>query len=265
MPFTSRLYVILHPNQSLVVSQLPPREFTLHYQTRSRAQNPPKLIFFELESTFDHPYFGLKEILQEVSSQERTTPKRTKFVSCYRVLEHIDPEAVRQLFIATVDGFILPLQPAPVIKSRSETTEADRLRIFAEICPLGVLALTRLGPWQYGEMITRPPHRKGAPAMFFTQVDMDIDEFRARLKVNPFTPCPFTSIHPARLESAVEEFERQPDKVVKGLCLSSSIDEMSYAHVKHGFWFVSQGKSVFFQMPSAREIEATNFKFWRSM
>lgn len=265
MGFENRVYVILHPNQALIVSQLPPSEFALHYQARSRSQSPNKLLFFELDSTFDHPYFGLQDALNALARHSSSSPKRTKFVSCYRVLEHLSPSAVKELYISTEEGFIMPLHPAPVISAKSQTTEVERLRIFAEICPLSVLALTRLGPGQFGRLITTPPFVKGAPAIFFTQINMDISDFIARYNKNPFVPCPLPSVHPGRLAEAVSEFDTYPDKLVKGLCLSSSLDELSYKHIKHGFWFVAGSESVFFNMPSASEIESHNFKFWRSM
>lgn len=261
MNYTKHLYLILYPNPSLVASHYAPEEFTRHYQVGSTRYYAGKLIFAEVDIAFRHPYFELDALLAQVVPHEDGTPKATKFIKSYRVLEHMDLDAIHKLYLATASGEVIGLAPG----SDDSLAPNERIRLIAEICPLSMLALTRLGYNAFGKYLTDPANPKGAPSMFFTSLDLDLDEFLREFEANPFMPSPLSFVHPSKLRDAVLELKSKSTKTTKGLTLSAPLESISYKAIRHGFWFANQEKHRFFPLPPAGEIEKHHFKFWRSM
>ncbi len=262
MEYKNHLYLILHPNLALVGSHYEPQQFSLHYTSGSSRYYSGKVIFAELDPDFRDPFFPIDEMLKEMVPHEDGRPKATKFVSSYRVLEHVDLDAIETLHLVTPEGDCLSLEPKSFDKIDPEHRQ---VRIFAEIAPLRMLVLSDYGAAEYGQYITEPNNTKGAPKLFYTQIDLDIEDFLTQLKENPFKESPVKSIHPTSLRDAYMELKKYPDKHTKGLCLDSSLDQISYKFIRGGFTFADQQKKRCFAMPSLDEIERMNYKFWKHM
>jgi hypothetical protein len=43
------------------------------------------------------------------------------------------------------------------------------------------------------------------------------------------------------------------------------MDAISYKQIRNGFMFATTGKTKFFAMPSLRELEDNNYRFWKSL
>ncbi len=255
------LYLILHPNVALVGSNYPPEKFSEHYTSGSSRYYSGKVIFAELDPDFRHPFFPIDTLLPDIVPHEDGRPKATKFIASYRVLEHIDIDCIRTLHLVTPEGDCLSLS--------ASTTECEMeeegIRIYAEIAPLRMLVLSNYGIREYGEYITRPDNPKGAPKLFFTQVDIDIEAFLQELEENPFKQAPIKSIHPSSLRDAYQEIKETPDKHTKGLCLDSSLDYIGYRYIRRGFVFAGGGKQICFPLPKQEELERINYRFWKHM
>ncbi|TFG63561.1 MAG: hypothetical protein E4H36_05320 [Spirochaetales bacterium] len=255
------LYMILHPNPSLVASQYKPEQFASIYVSGSTRHYEGKVVFAEIDINFRHAFFNIERGLEGLVPHESGRPKATKFIGTYRVLEHMDFNAIQQLYISSPSGAVLGLSPRPFENSQQQ----DSLRIFAEIAPLRMLLLTRLNFPEFGNYITRPDNPKSAPAILYTQIDFDIEEFMREVAANPFLHTPIPSLHSSKLRDAVNEMLTNPDKTVKSLSLDSSFNHKSYKYIRHGFMFASQKDTKFFPMPSMEDIEHQNFKFWKEM
>ena len=263
MEYKKRLYLILHPNLALVGSQLDTQQFADHYTSGSSRYYSGKVIFAEIDPGFRHPYFQIHAMMEElVPHPEDGRPKATKFISSHRVLEHMDFDAIQTLNLVTAEGDVLTLEPDSTICPHTEDKE---IRIFAEMAPLRMLVLSDYSVREFGQYITAPDNPKGAPALFFTQIDMDLEEFIREFEKNPFREAPIRSIHPSRLRDYYMELKNKPEKHTKGLCLDSSIDQSSYRYVREGFTFASQKQTKCFSMPDMEDIERNNYKFWKHM
>jgi hypothetical protein len=128
-----------------------------------------------------------------------------------------------------------------------------------------MLVMSKYTPPEFGRSITDPTGNKSAPIQFFTQLNIDIEEFLQDFEQNPFKPSPVAALHPSTIRDGYLELMTKPDKMNKGLALDSNLDSMSYRLLKHGFMFASRDKSIFYPLPDARTIEARNLKFWRTM
>jgi hypothetical protein len=262
MSYTTRLYSILYPNSALVASQLTPEQFSKHYISGSTRFYDGKMIFAEIDTSFRSPYFEIDETLKEVIPHEDGRPKATKFICSYRVLEHLDPEKITRLYLTTAEGHCLELEPGEYVESPEDR---NSLRIYAEIVPLRMLALARHSFKEFGAYITNPDNPKGAPALFYTQLELDVDDFLTEFDNNPMMISPIQGLHPSKLRDAILELRRVVTKPLKGISLHSSLEKLSYRQVQNGFMFATGGKSLFFPMPDPHEIENRNYKFWRNM
>ena len=261
MSYQKHLYMIMHPNPSLVGSQYSPEQFARHYMSGSTRHYEGKVIFSELDIDFRHPYFDIEAGLEALVPHEDGRPKATKFICAYRVLEHIDFDAVKKLYLTTPEAAVLGLDPAPYDK----THQPDLLRVYAEIVPTRMLVITRLNFPEFGRYITAPKNPKGVPKIFYTQIDLDIEKFMTEFKENPFLNTPMPSVHPSKLRDAIIELQNKPEKQTKGLSLDSNLNQKSYKYIRHGFMFASREDTKFFPMPPLDEIEDRNFNFWRDM
>jgi len=259
--YTKHLYLILYPNPCLVASQCGPEEFSRHYQIGSTRFYAGKLIFAEIDINYRHPYFNLDAMLEQVVAHKDGSPKATKFIKSYRVLEHVALSAIQRLYLTNPGGEMLGLDPA----EGPAATPHEHVRVIAEICPLSMLVLTQMQSHAFGHYITDAENPKGAPALFYTQLEFDEDEFLKHFEANPFMPVPFRFIHPSKLRDAIVEIQSKPDKATKGVALRAPLAQISYKQIRHGFWFARPDEHRFFAMPPLQEIERTNFKFWRSM
>lgn len=260
-PFQTRLYAILHPSPALIASQLEPEFFARHYLAGSIRHYSGKVIFAELDPAFRHPYFHIDDFLRDVQPHEDGRPKATKFISVYRVLEHLDFSMIRTLYLSTPEAALLALEPSEEVQTR----QPGILRIYAEINPVRMLVLTRLNFLEFGELVTDPALLRNVPAMLYTQLEFDSEQFLADFELNPMLPSPLPKVHPSKLRDAINELAGGVKKQTKGLLLDSSFDSIPYRSVRHGFMFARHGEYRFFRMPALQEIEKGNFKFWKAM
>src|SRR5688572_12679260 len=128
MPFQNRLYMILFPNTALVGSQLAPDDFGKHFNSASSKYYSGKLIFAEIDPAFRHNYFDLDVTLGKLQPHADGRPKSTKYVSTYRVLEHVDFDAILALYITTSDGATLQLKQGEY----EARHQSGFIRVFAE-------------------------------------------------------------------------------------------------------------------------------------
>lgn len=257
----TRLYAIMHPSPALVGSQLEPQDFARHYLMGSIRHYSGKVIFADLDPEFRHDYFHMNEFLPEVKPHEDGRPKATKFISVYRVLEHLDFDAIRAVYLTSPEGAVLQLTS----DDPPATREPGILRIFAEINPVRMLVLTSMNFIEFGDLITSPSILRSVPSLFYTQLEFDAKTFLADFEQNPMLPSPLPRVHPSKLRDAIEEMRASDEKKTKGLLLDSSFDNISYKTVRHGFMFARPGATRFFRMPAHQEIEANNLKFYRAM
>lgn len=261
MEYQNYLYQILSPNQALVASHLDPEKFAMHYGNGSTRYYQGKVIFAEIDVNYRHPYFDIENALNSLIPHADGKPKSTRYVKCYRTLEHIEFSAIKKLYLTSPEGYCIGLDPAPYDKTHDE----GYLRTFAEIAPLKMLCLTKHNFPEFGQYTTSPNYSRGAPKLFYTQIELNTEEFLADLEERPTMSPPVPGLNSSKLRSAILRLQTDENKNTKGLSLDSSMDEISYRHIRHGFMFASQDETKFFPMPSLDEIKHLNHKFYRAM
>jgi len=260
MEIKNRLYVILHPTTALIGSQLTPEQLARHYTVGPTRHYRGKVIFAEVDLAFRNPYFRIDAALVELKPHPDGRPKATKFISCYRVLEHLDLSALGNLYLSSEEGHCLEIasQPYP-------GTDPEGEYIYSEISPLRMLVLSKLNFVDFGRFITDPENSIGAPEFMYTGLDLNVAEFMAEYEQNPFMQPPIENLHPSILRDAVTELRTAGYKSNKGLSLKSNLDNVSYKLIRKGFMFSSGRDQRFYPMPSLPEIEKKNLRFWKSL
>ncbi len=260
MDYEKRLYMVLYPNSALIASQYNPEMFAQHYTSGSSRHYSGKVIFAEVDAGYRNGYFELDAIMDGLVPHSDGRPKATKFISSYRVLEHVDFSAIGRLYISTEEGHCIGLE-----RGEFSVAHQEGFRVYAEIAPMRMLVMSKHDPRKFGAYITDPGNHKSAPKQFYTQLNIDLVEFLAEFEKNPFKPSPIPSLHPSMIRDGFHELMSRPTKNNKGLALDSNLDATSYRLLKHGFFFSSKDESLFYPLPSSAEIETRNLKFWRTM
>lgn len=260
----THLYVIMHPNYALVASQLEPTDFGRHYTTGSSRYYSGKVIFAEIDKNYRNDFFKIDELLKEVVPAADGSPKRTKFIATYRVLEHIDLSAFKDLYVTSVEGEVLALQQAPYERHH----DSGYIRTFQGISPFRSLVLSYMTPPEFGEYVTDSDQPKGAPKVVFTQIDLDVADFLRHIEANPFHHSPLPNVHPQKLRDQILEIKGNPAKRTKGISLDSAIDDLSFLRLRNGFWIASngfEGDIIYYPIPDAAELEQKHYAFYKSI
>lgn len=254
------LYVITWPNYALVASNLPPEEFGRHYTIGSSRYFHGHVIFAEIDNTYRHPYLEIDKYLEDVKPNQAGTPKRTKFICTYRVLEHIELSAFKSLYVTTTTGKVLRIDSAPYNREHQK----GFVRTFQEVCPLNAVVLTYMSPPEFGKYITDPDQPKGAPKVMFTQVEFDIDDFLVRIEADPFHHSPIPNVHPHKLRQQILEVRANPNKRLKGISLDSALSRMSVLRLRTGFWIAHREELLYYPIPDHTTLKRDHYEWYRS-
>jgi len=258
--YRKHLYMIVFPINALVASQLEPRAFAEHYTIGSAKHFKGKVIFNEVDPEFRDAYFPIDEFLAKTVPHEDGSPKRTKFISSYRVLEHVPLSAIRSMFLVTTNGQALELAPAEF----TSANQPERIRIYQEIAPVRNLVASRLDQRGFGKYVTIDSRAKGAPKVCFTQIDLNVEEFIAESSNRDILASPIPENNPYRLLDCLLELNKDESKMVKTVSLSSVLQEVSYRMLRHGFWYFDEsGEMIFFPMPGMQELESVHYDWWK--
>src|SRR5690554_5749721 len=97
------LYLSLTP-ESLVASMLAPADFGRYLAISPNRKTSWPAIFFELDAEPVLDAFGVREAFAKCVPHPDGTPRRSTYLSIYRVLERVPFTAFRSLYLTTKDG-----------------------------------------------------------------------------------------------------------------------------------------------------------------
>ena len=261
------LYLVVHPNHSLVASQLDAERFIKHYVRESARYFEGRLVFAELDPAFRHPFFDIESAYAQLKPHEDGSLKATKFVSSYRVLEHVDFAALGTLYVCDESGGFVALERSVIeaYGEGAESADGEEMRVILEVDPVRFVVLTRLSLAEYGRFATDPSNSKGAPRMLYTELDLSVDDFIRETEESPYVTSFFPGIQSERLRFAIKELRRAPGKEVKGIALHCPFDRVSYKLLRGGFVFASQEGIKRYPLLGLDEVERRFYKFWKNM
>lgn len=250
----THLYVSVLP-EALIASQLSPTAFGTYYATGSQKKSRSPAIFFELDPSFRDPYFSLDEGYDRLVPHEDGTPKRSVYISIYRVLEHIDLRAVQRMYLTTRDGRTLELEPAAAVPE-----SRDEMHLYQEIAPVHPLAASALNPRDFFEFLIDPAKSMvTVPALCF--VELTLGGLAQDPEFGSAQGLPYDEIDHIR-----EVLSELKTKTVIIKMVDRIHGELfHFRTIKSGFYLGNEkGGLLFFPMPSDDDLRANNYQWWRS-
>lgn len=247
------LYLSLIP-ESLIASMLPPLEFGAYYATGTQKRTRGRAIFFEIDPGLKSDYFPMEAVEQRCVPHEDGRPRKSTYLSIYRVLEHLPLEAIGKLYLTTDDGRSLALEPKAY-----ERKDEFGLHLYQELAPVRPRVISTDGPREFCQFITNSANPVHVPTITFAELvlgGLSGDPENAKAD-----DLPYRNI--AHLRDCLMSLKQEPQKRVKTV-VRSWAEEMLFRTIKNGIFLGSQEGLKFYEMPSIDQLEREYYDWWRS-
>lgn len=245
------VYLSMTP-ESLIASQLPPAEFGNYLATGTRKRLRGQAIFLELKPS-KMPELPLDYMSQRLVPYPDGEPKRSVYLSIYRVLENIPLEAMLNLYLVTDDGKVLELKSVPFPHDKQ-----DIVHLYQQFNPISTRVASKLPPPEFIEFLTDPKNMVSAPSIFMVE-----------LKLNKLARHPEAPIHdlpypnPDHLKDCLSVLMLSEQRLTKTV-IRQFKGELSYRTIKTGFFVGNQDDYLYYAFPSLDELENPYYSWWRS-
>jgi len=247
------LYLSMIP-EALIASMLTPDEFGIYYSVGSVKKARGQAVFFEISPDFRHDFFRIEEGIRRCVPHEDGSPKRSIYISVYRVLEHIPLDVVQRLYLVTRDGRVLGLE-----SSERLPEDTIGLHLYQEIAPVHPLVVSTLGPREFYELIVKTPASLlSLPAICFAE--LRLDELAEDPERGAVRDLPYSNI--AHLRQCLADLRTKTvhTKMVNRIEPAA----FPYRCIKSGIFVGNEGRLLFFPLPSQEELRAKHYRWWRS-
>jgi len=247
------LYLSLIP-EALIASMLSPEEFGNYYSVGTKKKSSGQAIFFEIDPDYRSKYLRIEEGISRCLPHEDGTPKASIYISVYRVLEHIEISALRQLYLVTKDGRTLGLDPSDSIPESN-----SGLHLYKEISPVSPLTASRLNPSDFYELIVKTPESLVTlPAIVFAE--LRLNELANDPEMGEVGDLPYKNMD--HLREVLKDLKTK--NVATKMVDRTNPATLSYRTVKNGFYVGNEKEFIFYPMPSKEELREKNYRWWRS-
>jgi hypothetical protein len=253
MAMDVHLYLSMIP-EALIASMLTPEEFGVYYAVGSAKKSRGQAIFFEIDSDFRHDYFPIEEGIRRCVPHEDGSPKRSIYVSVYRVLEHIPLDAIQRLYLVTQDGRVLSLE-----SSEELPEDTVGLHLYQEIAPVHPLIVSTLGPHEFYDLIVKTPTSLlSLPAICFAE--LRLGELATDPERGDVRDLPYSNIGHLRQCLVDLRTKTVHTKMVNRIQPAS----FPYRTIKSGIFVGNEEGLLCFPLPSQEELRAKYYRWWRS-
>ena len=245
-------YLSLFP-ESLVVSMLEPESFGTYLATGTKKRAHEIALYFDIKNNFESDYFRIKEAADACVPHEDGSPKRSVYVSTYRVLEHVPLDTIGSLWLTTRDGRVLELKQGKVPSSFD-----GRYHLYQELCPVHPLIASTKNPVDFCRFITDSKVRISVPKICF--FELQLGELQNDPAKGKSTNLPYQNI--GHLRNCLMELADK-DKTTKTV---NRIEQevIYYRVIKSGFYVGDNNSLLYFPFPSIEDLEKNNHEWWRS-
>lgn len=238
--------------EALIASHLPPREFGNYLAVGSRKRMRGQAIFFSLDmqKLEDLPEDYMDERLVPYPDGE---PKRSVYISIYRVMEQVSLDALMNLYLVTYDGKVLELQPGDY-----RPDNEDVIHLYQQFNPIETRVASKLGPPDFIRYLTDPGKPVYTPKLFMVELQLN------DLATDPDAPMhnlPYPN--PDHLKDCLIKLRSSDQRVTKTV-IRQYKGALPFRTIKDGFFIGDHSSYRYFPFPSAQELESKHFGWWRS-
>jgi hypothetical protein len=245
-------YLVCSRFEALVASHLGPEDFGLYMAVGTNKLASGRVIFFEIDGgALDVEHFKLHDIEARCAPHPDGSPKRSKYVSVYRVMEFIPLDAYGMLYLSTPDGRVLGLES----KAYTQDLEEPGPSLYCELCPLFPLVVSGQTPKDFCASITNPKSPISAPRLFFADLRLDRDEKGRLASYLPYSD-------PAHISACIRELHAGTKKS-KTVSRTPTIPGF-YRVIRRGFFLGDASGIKVYPFPSRDELEINHARWWHS-
>ena len=250
---TIHFYLSLIP-EALIASMLEPEEFGSYYAVGSKKKSRGQAIFFEVDPKFKSAYFHTDEAVKRCVPHEDGSPKRSIYLSVYRVMENVPLSSLGQLYLVTQDGRTLGIE-----KSRELPKEIEGLHLYREVAPVSPLVVSSLTPHAFYDLIVHNPTTLiKLPTICFAELRLgalandpqngDIGDLPYE-NIDHLRNC-LLELHGKFIRTKM--VDRLPSRVIP------------YRTIHNGFFMGNTEKLLFYALPPFEELKKSHYDWWRS-
>lgn len=246
------LYLMCYRTEALVASQLEAEEFGSYMAVGTRKKTLGNVIFFEIDPKFSSTDLHLDQVEAKCKPHPDGTPRRSKYMSLYRVMERIPLSAYGKLHLTTRDGRVLSL-------SSQELEEVDNSGgpfMYAELCPLTSRVVSHLSPKAFSQRLTDPATTVYVPRIFFADTQIELDSEGRLASYLPYA-------NPRHIEDCLREVEALPNKLGKTVDRNPPLAAF-YRTIASGFYLGDSTGIKFYPYPDVATLDADHHTWWRS-
>lgn len=251
----THIYLSLIP-QALIASMLDPVAFGRYYAVGTRVHARGEAIFFEIDPRqLPGGEFPLELVARRCVSKPDGSPKKSVYLSIYRVLSRIPVAALGKLYLVTRDGRTLGLERAPYAGEPGR-----RAYLYQEFCPIDPMVASLLAPLEFCRAITDPRRPVHVPRIVFSQLAL---RGLSRDPVNGLAnDLPYPNLD--HLRDVLAELLHGAGGKSSKLVLKQVNEGVFYRTIRGGFYVGDQQDFAFYRFPAVAELEAHHFSWWRS-
>lgn len=250
----SYLYLSLMP-EALVASHLPPEEYGNYLAVGSKKRARGQALFFKLSDTYTRERLEVLGQHTLVEPDAGRGPRRSAYLSIYRVLEQVPPDALESLHLVTEEGRVLALHPAEFVPD-----PGPRFHLYQEFCPITPRVVSTLGPREFAARITDHRELVSLPALLFA--DLQLARLAEDPEANGVENLPYPNLE--HLRDCLRELREKPHKTTKTVIRFLQQDVL-YRTIRRGFYLATAGGGFrFYPMPSREQLESVYYPWWRS-
>jgi hypothetical protein len=209
-------------------------------------------MFFEVDPDMRSDYFRLQGLQKRCVAHADGTPKRSLYLSIYRVLEHLELAVMDTLYLVTRDGRVLGIAPQEYHEEEDNTEP----RLYQELCPVTPLIVSSLPPALFCRFITDPSNSISVPRIFFADMLLDRDESGRLSRRLPYS-------HIEHIEDCLDQVMADAGKKTKTVARAYGM-EFFYRTIRRGFFLGDQTGVKFYPFPGQEDLQEEYYTWWRS-
>lgn len=246
------LYFLCYRFEALVASHLEPEAFGRYMSIGSEKNTRGYVLFFEIDKNLKSDYFRLHDIAERCKPTADGKPKRSKYISTYRVLEHLDLSSFGKLYLSTADGRVLALEESEYDSSKDNGGP----NLYEELCPVTPIVVSTLAPKEFCNFMSDPQNAISVPRIFFVDMLLNRDESGRLAGYLPYSD-------PLHIVDCIKELEASGSKPTKTVSRTPKGTGF-FRTIRRGFFLGDQTGLKFYKFPERRELEVEHSKWWRS-
>ena len=247
------LYCSVTP-EALIASGLAPEKFGSYLAVGTQKRARGQAVFFELDKDKMEFWVTKEELEKHCVPHPDGTPKRTLYLSVYRVLERIPLDALKGLYLTTDDGRVLKLEPGEFNQQQNEN-----LYLYQELCPVTPRIASTLNPVDFMSYVCDETNRVSVPKLFMAQ--LELGELANDPIAGSAEDLPYSNIF--HLRDCLAGLLQNPGKFTKTVVRFFRGD-IQFRTCKNGFFIGEKDKCLFYPFPTKEELETKYYTWWRS-